>query len=174
MASYWERMAYEADMQAARSQAAGLTPEAPVYFAGWERAPIAGSFGGWWRNDAGVPNADIYTAPQKSASAAPKAKPPKTPKPPKPPKAPKLYSKVFSDEKTYAADGTRTRIARDPSMLNSKGLKKYTSDRLGIKSTYTEPKNTETTVAKSNTGRLRVARGARFMGKSSLVIKKAN
>lgn len=173
MASYWERMAYEADMQAARNQAAGLTPEAPVYFAGWERAPIASSFGGWWRNDAGVPNADVYTAPQKSASAAPKAKPPKTPKPPKEPKV-KLYSKVFSDKKTYAADGTRTRIARDPSMLNREGLKKYTSKRLGIKSTYTEPKNTETMVAKSNTGRLKVARGVRLGGKSRLVIKKAN
>jgi len=177
MASYWERMAYEADMQAARNKAAGLTPEAPVYFAGWERAPIANSFAGWWRNDAGVPNANAYTAPQKSASAAPKANPPKTPKPPKAPKAPKapkLYSKVFSDEKTYAADGTKTKVARDPSMLNKAGLKKYTSDRLGIKSTYTEPKNTETSVAKSNTGRLKVARGAQFMGKSSLVIKKAN
>jgi hypothetical protein len=173
MASYWERMAYEADMQAARSQAAGLTPEVPVYFAGWERAPIASSFSGWWRNDAGVPNADVYKAPQKSASAAPKAKPPKTPKPPKEPKV-KLYSKVFSDEKTYAADGTRTKIARDPRTLNSKGLKKYTSKTLSIKSTYTEPKNTETMVANSNTGRLKVARGVRLRGKSSLVIKKAN
>lgn len=176
MASYWERMAYEADMQAARNQAAGLTPEAPVYFAGWERAPIASSFGGWWRNDAGVPNANVYTAPQKSASAAPKAKTPKTPKTPKPPAAPKvkLYSKVFPDKKTYAADGTKTKIARDPSMLNKEGLKKYTANRLGIKATYTEPKNTETMVANSNTGRLKVARGVRFAGKSSLVIKKAN
>ena len=93
---------------------------------------------------------------------------------PKAPKAPKLYSKVFPDTKTYAPDGTTTRVARDPSMLSKTGLKKYTANKLGIKSTYTDPKNTTTVVANSNTSRLQRTLRSAFSGKSSLIIKKNN
>ncbi len=157
MASYWDRQAYEAKKTAVASQTSTLTPEAPISFAGM------GQSGG------GVPivgfNQAAYAAQQKSASAAPAAKTPKTPKTPKT-KAPKQQ---------YAADGTKINAApRDPTTMNKVGLKKYTANKLGIKSTYTEPKNTETVVAQSNTGRLRVPTNSRLMGKSSLVIKKAN
>jgi hypothetical protein len=166
MGSYWDVQAYEAQMKAAQAQTAGLTPEAPISFAGMTQL------------SSGVPsvgfNQTAYAAQQKSATGAKGDKnPPKPPKPPKTPKV-KLYGKVFSKEKTYAEDGTKTRTARDPTTLNKQGLKKYTANKLGIKSTYTEPKNTATVVANSNTGRLKVASGVRFMGKSSLVIKKAN
>ena len=171
MGSYWDVQAYEAQMKAAQAQTAGLTPEAPISFAGMTQL------------SSGVPSVGFdqgaYASQQKSATNAKVDKKPSKPKPPKPPKPPKtpkvkLYSKVFPDTKTYAPDGTKTRVARDPSMLNKTGLKKYTANKLGIKSTYTDPKNTATVVANSNTGRLKVASGVRFMGKSSLVIKKAN
>ena len=168
MGSYWDGLAYEAQMKAAQNQTAGLTPEAPISFAGMTQLGSGPPSVGF--------NQAAYEA-QKKSTADFVAQNPQTPKPPKPPKPPKvkLYSKVFSNEKTYADDGTKTRIARDPSMLNKKGLKSYTANKLSIKSTYTEPKNTETTVANTNTGRLRVAtRGPRFMGKSNLVIKKTN
>ena len=165
MGSYWDVLAYEAQMKAAQTQTAKLTPEAPISFAGMTQLGSGAPSVGY--------DQAAYEA-QKKSTAAVGAPNPQTPKPPKPPKV-KLYSNVFSNEKTYADDGTKTKIARDPSMLNKAGLKKYTANRLGIKSTYTEPKNTETTVANTNTGRLRVAtRGPRFMGKSNLVIKKTN
>ena len=168
MGSYWDVKSYEEKQKAAQAQTAALTPEAPISFAGMTQLGSGAPSVGF--------NQAAYAAQQKStadfaAKNPPKEKPPKE----KPPKKPKLSSKVFPKTKTYADDGTITKIARDPTMLNKEGLKKYTANRLGIKSTYTEPKNTETTVANSNTGRLRVAsRGTRFMGKSNLVIKKAN
>jgi len=163
MASYWDRQAYEAKKSAAQNQTAGLTPEAPISFAGM------GQSGG------GVPtvafNQAAYASQQQSAGLTPAAKKPTTPKPPKAAKV-KLYSNVFSKDKTYAEDGTKTRVARDPTTLNKQGLKQYTAERLGIKSTYTAPKNTETSVADTNTGRLGIPAGSGFKGKSSLVIKK--
>jgi len=162
MASYWDRQAYEAKKNAAASQTAALTPEAPISFAGMAQL------------NSGIPNVGFnqaaYVAQQKSATSAKVDN-----KPPKPPKTPKvkLYSDVFPKTKTYAEDGTKTRVARDPSTLNKTGLKKYTAARLGIKSTYTEPKNTETIVANSNTGRLVSPRSSTISGKSSLIIKKA-
>ena len=163
MGSYWDVKSYEEKQKAAQAQTAALTPEAPISFAGMTQLGSGAPSVGF--------NQAAYAAQQKSATSAKVDN-----KPPKPPKTPKvkLYSKVFPKTKTYADDGTITKIARDPTMLNKEGLKKYTANRLGIKSTYTEPKNTETTVANSNTGRLKVARGVRFAGKSSLVIKKAN
>lgn len=150
MASYWDRQAYEAKKKAAASQTSALTPEAPISFAGMSQMAVPGV--GF---DQGA-----YAAQQKSAAAAPAPKPPKTPKT-KPPK------------QQYAADGTKIKDApRDPTTMNKAGLKKYTANKLGIKSTYTDPKNTETTVANSNTGRLRVPTTSGFKGKSSLVIKK--
>ena len=155
MASYWDRQAYEAKKNAAASQTSALTPEAPISFVGM--AQLGG----------GVPtvgfNQAAYAAQQKSAGVP---APGKTPATPKPPKAPKV-------KQEYAADGTKIKAApRDPTTMNRIGLKKYTSAKLGIKSTYSEPKNTETSVANSNTGRLGVPAGSGFKGKSSLVIKK--
>lgn len=163
MGSYWDVQAYEAQMKAAQNQTAGLTPEAPISFAGMTQLGSAAPSVGF--------NQAAYAAQQKSATGAKVDK-----KPPKPPKTPKvkLYSDVFPKEKTYNADGVLTRIPRDPNTLNKKGLKKYTSAKLGIKTTYTEPKNTETVVANSNTGRLRSPKRVGIRGKSSLVIKKAN
>lgn len=163
MASYWDRQAYEAKKSAAQNQTAGLTPEAPISFIGMTQ--LSG----------GVPsvgfNQAAYASQQQSAGLTPAAKKPTTPKPPKAAKV-KLYSNVFPKEKIYAEDGTQTRVARDPTTLNKEGRAKYTAARLGIKSTYTDPKNTQTFVADTNTGRLGVPAGSGFKGKSSLVIKK--
>lgn len=165
MASYWDRQAYEAKKNAAASQTSALTPEAPISFAGMTQL------------GSGVPNVGFnqaaYASQQQSAGLTPAAKKTTTPKPPKTPKV-KLYSDVFPKGKIYAEDGTKTRVARDPNTLNKQGLKKYTASRLGIKSTYTAPKNTETTIANSNTSRLQGVRSSTISGKSSLIIKKVN
>ena len=171
MGSYWDVQAYEAQMKAAKAQTAGLTPEAPISFAGMTQLGSGAPSVGY---DQAAYEAQKKSTADFGSKNPQKPKTPKTPRAPKAPKAPKLYSKVFPDTKTYAPDGTTTRVARDPSMLSKAGLKKYTANKLGIKSTYTDPKNTTTVVANSNTGRLKVASGVRFMGKSSLVIKKAN
>lgn len=55
---------------------------------------------------------------------------------------------------------------------NRKQEKNYTSKKLKIETTYSEPKNADASVAKSNTGRLRVPKNVGLRGKSSLVIKK--
>ena len=166
MGSYWDVQAYEAQMKAAKAQTAGLTPEAPISFAGMTQLGSGAPSVGF--------NQAAYAAQQKSATSTKVDN--KPPKPPKPPKTPKvtLYSDIYPKEKTYNADGVLTKIARDPNTLNKKGLKKYTSAKLGIKTTYTEPKNTETVVANSNTGRLRSPKRVGFGGKSSLIIKKNN
>jgi hypothetical protein len=152
MGSYWDRQAYEAKKNSATATTSSLTPEAPISFSGMSQ------LGG------GVPSAGFnqasYAAQQKSVAAADTGK-----GKPKKPKSPKKYSNVFPDGE---------KIPRDPNTLNKKGLKKYTSAKLGIKSTYTPPTNAEKSVANSNVGRMKTPAKTAFKGKASLIIKKVN
>jgi hypothetical protein len=143
MASYWQRQAYEAKKNAAVAQTSALTPEAPISFAGMGQMSVVPSLNSGYDKVA-------YEIQKKSTAAikTPAKKPKAEPKPKK--------------ANPYAGLAYK----------NRKQEKKYTSKKLKIETTYSEPKNTETIVAKSNTGRIRVPKNVGLRGKSSLVIKK--
>lgn len=143
MASYWDRQAYEAQKNAVTRQTSALTPEAPISFAGMSQMSVVPSLNSGYDQVA-------YEIQKKSTAAAkPPAKKPKAA--PKPKKANPYAGLAYS---------------------NRKQEKKYTSKKLKIETTYSEPKNADASVAKSNTGRLRVPKNVGLRGKSSLVIKK--
>lgn len=141
MGSYWDVKAYEAQMKMTQNQTAGLTPEAPISFAGMSQMSVVPSL------NSGYDQVAYEIQKKSTAVATPPAKKPKA----KPKKANPYAGLAYS---------------------NRKQEKNYTSKKLKIKTTYSEPKNADASVAKSNTGRIRVPKNVGLRGKSSLVIKK--